>query len=88
MSATKLSDFAANPFELVSVDSTKPPAGVEGEKWCKYIIKQGENEIIGYSAGSERKVRKEAREKVAELNLRRYGKKGIPKASKAKGKAA
>ncbi len=88
MAATKQSDFVANPFELVSVDETKAPAGMEGDKWCKYIIKQGDNEIVGYSVGSARKVKKEAKEKVAELNLRRYGKKGPPKATKAKSKAA
>ena len=88
MTATQQSDFVANPFELVSVYETKAPTVTDGEKWCKYIIKQGANEIVGYSVGSARKVKKEAKEKVAELNLRRYGKKGMPKAAKAKGKAA
>ncbi|MDG1462433.1 MAG: hypothetical protein P8R04_02595 [Gammaproteobacteria bacterium] len=88
MPATEQSDFVANPFELISVDETKTPAGMEGDKWCKYIIKQGDNEIVGYSVGSARKVKKEAKEKVEELNLRRYGKKGPPKPVKAKVKAA
>jgi hypothetical protein len=82
------SDFVANPFELISVDETKTPKGMEGDKWCKYIIKQGDNEIIGYSVGSARKVTKEAKEKVSELNLRRYGKKGPPKPTKPKAKVA
>jgi len=82
------SEFFANPFELISVDETPAPDGTDGEKWCRYIIKQGNNEIVGYSAGSARTVTREAKVKVTELNLRRYGKKGPPKPSKAKGKAA
>ena len=85
MPAAEESDFVANPFELISVDESKAPSGMEGDKWCKYIIKQGTNEIVGYSVGSARQVKKEAKEKVVELNLRRYGKKRPPK---AKGKAA
>jgi len=88
MTAPTQSDFVANPFELISVDETKAPAGMEGDKWCKYIIKQGDNEIVGYSVGSARKVKKEAKEKVAELNFRRYGKKGPPKAKAKTTKAA
>jgi len=88
MSQENPSDFVANPFELVSVDETKAPAGLDGDKWCKYVIKQGENEIVGYSVGSARTVKHEAKLKVEELNQRRYGKRGIPKASKSKTKAA
>jgi len=82
------SEFFANPFELISVDETTAPDGTEDEKWCRYVIKQGSNEIIGYSVGSARTVKREAKLKVTELNLRRYGKKGPPKPAKAKGKAA
>ena len=82
------SEFLSSPFELVSVDEAKAPSGTEGEKWCKYISKQGSNEIVGYSVGSTRKGTREAKAKVAELNQRRYGKRGLPKTTKAKGKAA
>jgi len=87
MAQAQQSEFFANPFELVSVDETKAPSGMEGDKWCKYIIKQGSNEIVGYSVGTQRTVTREAKAKVAELNLRRYGKKGLPKGAK-KTKAA
>jgi hypothetical protein len=64
------------PFALGSVDKTKPP--MEGEKgtWHRYTITQGANVITGYRKGSRTAVTRAVKDIVAELNERRFGRRG------------
>jgi 16S rRNA U516 pseudouridylate synthase RsuA-like enzyme len=72
------SHYKENPFELVQVIAAKAPDGGTGDRWCKYVITQGKNQIVGYSQGSLRRVKRDAKFKVEELNRRRYGGKKAP----------
>ncbi|MFQ5548881.1 MAG: hypothetical protein ACE5FV_11360 [Woeseia sp.] len=66
----------AQPFEIVSVQRTKPPSGGEGSDWHRYIIVQGTNTIHGYRQGNLGAVTSAVEEIVAQLNDRRIGKRG------------
>ncbi len=72
------SQYKENPFELVQVIGAEAPDGGTGDRWCKYVITQGKNQIVGYSQGSLRRVKRDAKFKVEELNRRRYGGKKAP----------
>jgi len=45
-----------DPFKLTSVVKTAPPAGADGSHWHRYVITQGERDIIGYRQGSPQTV--------------------------------
>ncbi len=76
------SQYKENPFELVQVIAAEAPDGGTGDRWCKYIITQGRNQIVGYSQGSLRRVKRDAKAKVEQLNQRRYGAKGPPQSAR------
>jgi len=63
------------PYEIVSVRRTKPPPGVEGSNWHKYVIAyEGRNTIHGYQPGNLKAVTRAVEEIVAQLNERHLGK--------------
>ncbi len=65
------------PYEIVSVRRTKPPPGVEGSNWHKYVIAyEGRNTIHGCRQGGLKAVTRAVEEIVAELNERHLGKRG------------
>ena len=63
-------------YEIVSVESTIPPAHMGGTCWHCYVIGQGANTIRGYQQGSLEAVRQSVEEIVTRLNERRLGKRG------------
>ena len=65
-----------DPFELSGVDPIEPPVDGDTGKWCKYTIIQGKNVITGYKKGSRTAVTKAAKVIVADLNERRFGRRG------------
>lgn len=64
------------PFALGSVDKTKPPVEGESGTWHRYTITQGSNVITGYRKGSRTAVTRAVKGIVAELNERRFGRRG------------
>ncbi len=64
------------PYELVSVQESPPPAGSEGSGWFSYRIAQGSNTITGYRQGSRSVIEAELRETVVALNERRSPRRG------------
>ncbi|MDJ0909178.1 MAG: hypothetical protein QNI99_08280 [Woeseiaceae bacterium] len=79
-------------YEIVSVEPTDPPGGMEGDDWYCYVIGQGDNEIRGYTQGKAAAVKRNVKEIVLRLNERRRGKSGrvhltmSPQEKKVKGK--
>ena len=65
-----------DPFELISIEKTEPPAGADGSNWHRYVITQGESPIVGYRQGTQRNVRLAIEEIVVQLNERRLGTRG------------
>ncbi len=75
--AAKATDAAiGDPFELSAVEPIAPPVQGESGKWCRYTITQGHNIITGYRKGSRTAVMKAAKLIVADLNERRFGRRG------------
>ena len=64
------------PYEMVSVKRTEPPAGAEGSDWHGYVITQGHNTIHGCRKGTLAAVTTEVEEIVLRLNERRLHKRG------------
>ncbi len=65
------------PYEIVSVRRTKPPPGVEGSNWHKYVIAyEGTNTIHGCRQGGLMAVTRAVEEIVAQLNERHLGRSG------------
>ena len=63
-------------YQVVSIEPSDPPAGMEGADWHCYTIEQGENQIRGFQQGKLKAVRRAVDEIVVRLNERRYGKSG------------
>jgi len=57
-------------FELTSVAKEKPPSGVEGIGWHRYVITQGKNTITGHRQGSREGVTVAVEEILVRLNRR------------------
>ena len=64
------------PFRLVSIERTDPPAGAAGKNWYRYTIRQGANAINGYLQGTSTGVKQAAEQIVGQLNERRAGRWG------------
>ena len=64
------------PYQIVSLQRSKPPRGFEGSKWHRYVIGQGANTIQGYRQGDIGPVRTAVEQLVAQMNERRVGKRG------------
>lgn len=64
------------PFRLVAIERTEPPAGASGKNWYRYTIRQGANAINGYLQGTATAVKHTAEQIVGQLNERRAGRWG------------
>ena len=68
--------LADDDFAIVSVEPIDPPTELAGTGWHRYIIRQGDNRIRGYTQGDIRTVTLAVEEIVVRLNERRRGKSG------------
>jgi hypothetical protein len=82
-------------YRLVSIATTRAPAGCVGRDWFSYRISQGSNWITGYRQGDLQTVTDEVDKIVIALNERRQGtmgrrrpKPGRPPAAAARAQAA
>jgi hypothetical protein len=65
-----------SPFHLESITAVAAPDGASGKNWHRYVITQGDNEIVGHRQGTVTAVRSAVEAMVESLNLRRVGKPG------------
>ena len=63
------SEILQTRFCLDSLDDVPPPSGCEGP-WHRYVIRQGDNVIVGLRAGERAEVTAVVDEYVNRLNLR------------------
>ncbi len=64
------------PYKIVSIERSEAPSGTEGSDWYAYVIAQGEHRINGYRRGKLNAVTLAIEEVIAQLNERRFGKRG------------
>jgi hypothetical protein len=64
------------PYKIVSIERSDAPSGTEGTDWYAYVIAQGEHTINGYRRGKLKAVTLAVEEVIAQLNERRFGKRG------------
>jgi hypothetical protein len=57
-------------YQVISVEKTDPPEGMEGKNWHRYVIGQGQSRIQGFRPGTLKAVKKHAEEYAKELNER------------------
>ena len=57
-------------YNLVSVDPTTVPEGIDTQNYCRYIIAWDASTIIGYRRGTAQQVTEHAKHYVDELNAR------------------
>lgn len=67
-----------HPYLLDSIAQTASPGDVNEHDWHRYVIKQGDNCIVGYRRGTLQSVRDEVNEIITQLNARRSVKSGKP----------
>lgn len=82
------SNFLENrqPYKLMLIQRTAPPAGARGSNWFHYEIAQGANIIHGYRQGSLETVTMLVEENVELLNERQMGKRRNTYSSKTSNK--
>jgi len=81
---TDISAIIEENFEIVSVEPTDTPDGMEGDGWFCYEIAQGTNTIRGFRRGTRKAVLQAAEEIVNQLNERRLGKRARAELAKVK----
>jgi hypothetical protein len=62
-------DILQAPFRLDSLEDVPPPSGCEGT-WYRYVIKQGDNVIVGLREGAHSEVSAIVAAYIERLNLR------------------
>ena len=62
-------DILQAPFRLDSLEDVPPPSGCEGT-WYRYVIKQGDNVIVGLREGAHSEVSATVAASIDRLNLR------------------
>lgn len=62
-------DIVQAPFRLDSLEDVAPPSGCEGT-WYRYVIKQGDNVIVGLREGAHSEVSATVAAYIDRLNLR------------------
>ena len=61
-------------YEIVSIRRAKPPPGMEGSNWHRYVIAfEGSDTIHGSRQGGLKAVTREVEEIVAQLNVTALG---------------
>ncbi len=64
------------PYEIVSILRAAPPPDGEGSDWYDYEIARGNHTIHGCRQGKLKAVTIAVKDIVAQLNERRFGKRG------------
>jgi hypothetical protein len=73
---TEIITGKGQPYKIVSIERSEAPSGTEGDDWYAYVIAQGPHTINGYRKGKLKDVKLAVEEVVAQLNERRFGKRG------------
>lgn len=62
-----------NPYQVITVEKTTAPEGMEGNNWYRYVIDYGKSTIEGKKPGTLKLVKEHAEAVVKDLNSRSLG---------------
>ena len=62
-------------FNVMSIEKTSTPEGMDGDNWYQYVVGQGSSEIKGLTMGTLKQVTEHANSVANDLNDRSKGKK-------------
>ena len=62
-------------FNVMSIEKTSTPEGMDGDNWYEYVVGQDASEIKGLTMGTLKQVTDHANNVAADLNERSKGKK-------------
>jgi len=68
-------------YEVVTVEKTSPPEGLDGDNWYRYVIKSGNSVMDCKKSGTLKAVKTHAKE-MAEMINNRNGRGGQSKSAK------
>ena len=57
-------------YNVLSVEKTDPPAGLDGANWCRYVIGRGTSTMVGSRRGTVKQVTEHAKTLASDLNAR------------------
>lgn len=57
-------------YNVLSVEKTEPPAGMDGANWYRYIIGRGTSTMVGSRRGTLKQVTEHAKTLASDLNAR------------------
>lgn len=63
-------------YQVVSVEKTDPPEGMDGNNWHSYVIERGSSVVTGKKPGSLKTVTAHAHQVADDLNARTGSKAG------------
>jgi hypothetical protein len=70
MSAELENTVNVDKYQVVTVEKTDPPTGMESGSWYRYVIGQGRSKIDGVKLGTLQAVTEHAQTMVDDLNSR------------------
>lgn len=70
MSASAVRSMINSLYEVISIDKTEAPEGMEGKNWHRYVIERGTSVVTGIKPGTQKQVTEHVQNMVAELNAR------------------
>jgi len=61
-------------YLLVSISRARSPIDADDRNWHRYVISQGQNQIVGHRSGTPDEARRAVEELIVQLNSRRVAK--------------
>lgn len=69
MTSTQLKTLRGH-YQVVSVEKSDPPEGMDGKNWHSYVIERGNSVVTGKKPGSLKTVTAHANQVAEDLNAR------------------
>ena len=70
-------DMSEVQYLVKTVEKTAPPAGCDGDDWCRYVLQRGSSELVGQRRGTIKQVTRYAEELANDVNSRTGSSSGI-----------
>lgn len=61
---------SADLFRVETVETTTPPAGLEQDSWCRYVVANRSSRVVGRYRGTLAQTRRNAEKLATSINER------------------